>query len=314
MTSQTMTGRAQSLPKAAGQRVTSPPIPLVNRFHETNRFKLPGPHPEEPRSQARTCAAERGVSKDGRESIRCGHPSRRIGSADAPQDEVQGTCRYDSNFGNAVLGDLISCAPLRRPVAPRLWQLFIIAAVTIQLSTANGIAGGDAASPVQSLLGPDVPAAVELAPLTGNPIAEVPLDRLSATRDRPLFSPGRRPTVAPQPPPARPRIEHAPPSSPVQSPTVTLFGIVVGSHGPRAFIGRGPTDPIVGVRPGDDVNGWMVSAITERSLVLSHADLTATFVLFSPENASRVAHFESAAPSQQIQRPRNDGHPRIRIR
>ena len=31
----------------------------------------------------------RGVSKDGRESMRCGHPSRRIGSADAPQDEVQ---------------------------------------------------------------------------------------------------------------------------------------------------------------------------------------------------------------------------------
>ena len=29
----------------------------------------------------------RGVSKDGRESMLCGHPSRRIGSADAPQDE-----------------------------------------------------------------------------------------------------------------------------------------------------------------------------------------------------------------------------------
>ena len=67
--------------------------------------KLPGPHPEEPRSS-------RGVSKDGRESMRCGHPSRRIGSADAPQDEVQGACRYDSNFGNAVLvllGDSIRC-------------------------------------------------------------------------------------------------------------------------------------------------------------------------------------------------------------
>jgi general secretion pathway protein N len=201
---------------------------------------------------------------------------------------------------------------LRRPFAPRLWPLFIIAALGIQVSTANGIAGGDAASRARAQSSPDSPGAVEL-PLVRNPFADVPLDRLSATRDRPLFSPSRRPTVPPPPPPAGPRIEHAPRPSPVQSPTVALFGIVVGAQGPRAFIGTGPTDPIVGVRPGDDVHGWMVTAITERSLVLSRADLTATFMLFSPENASRVAHVDSAAPSQQIQRP-NDGHPRIRIR
>ena len=232
-----MTGRAQSLPRATGQRVAAPPI---------------------------------------------------------------------------ALGDRVSCMPLRRPVARRLWLLFIIAAVAIQVSTANGIAGTDAASHVRARLGPDAPGAV------GNPIAEVPFDRLSATRDRPLFSPSRRPAVLPQPPPpAGPRIEHAPRPSPVQSPSVALFGIVVGAQGPRAFIGMGPTDPIVGVRPGDDVHGWMVTAITQRSLVLSRADLSATFMLFSPENASRVAHVDSAAPSQQVQRtPRtpNDGHPRIRIR
>ena len=36
------------------------------------------PHPEEPRSQRRSCAAKRGVSKDGCAFMRCVHPSRRI--------------------------------------------------------------------------------------------------------------------------------------------------------------------------------------------------------------------------------------------
>jgi hypothetical protein len=217
-----------------------------------------------------------------------------------------------------ALGDRVSCTPLRRLVARRLWQLFIIAAVGIQASTANGIAGADTANRVRAQSALDAPGAIALPPLVGNPIAKVPLDRLSATRDRPLFSPSRRPTVPAQPPPPPgPRIEHAPRPSPVQSPSVALYGIVVGAQGPRAIIGMGPTDPIVGVRPGDDVNGWRVTAITQRSLVLSRADLSATFMLFSPENASRVAHVDSAAPNQQVQRtPRtpNDGHPRIRIR
>jgi general secretion pathway protein N len=193
--------------------------------------------------------------------------------------------------------------------AQRLCELLIIAAAGVHVSTGDGIAGADTTSSTQARLSPDV----ELPPLVGNPIAQVPLDRLSATRDRPLFSASRRPT-APPPPPAAPRIEHAAQRSPVQSPSVALFGIVIGAQGPRAFIGTGPTDPIVGVRPGDDVSGWRVTAITQRSLVLSRADLSATFMLFSPENASRVAHFDSAAPSQQAQRTPNDGHPRIRIR
>jgi hypothetical protein len=215
-----------------------------------------------------------------------------------------------------AFGDRVVCASLRRLIAASLLgQRLIIAAVGVSMSAGAGIVGSGAASRAQVRLGPDAPGAVELPPLVGNPIAEVPRDRLSATRDRPLFSPSRRPTVPPQPPPpAGPRIEHAPPPSPVPSPSVALFGIVVGPLGPRAFIGTGPTDPIVGVRPGDDVNGWMVTAITQRSLVLSRADLSATFTLFSPENASRVGHFDSAAPGQQVQRTLNDGRPRIRIR
>jgi general secretion pathway protein N len=194
-------------------------------------------------------------------------------------------------------------------VTPRLWQLLILAAIGVQVSTGGGIAGADAAR-----LSPNASIAVELPASVGNPVAEIPLDRLSATRDRPLFSPSRRPAFLPQPAPAGPRIEQAPRPPPVQTPSVALFGIVVGAQGARAFIGTGPTDPVVVVRPGDDVKGWKVTAITKRSLVLSRAEMSTTFMLFSPENANRIAHFDSAAPSQQVQRTPDETHRRVRIR
>jgi general secretion pathway protein N len=222
------------------------------------------------------------------------------------------------HIGAAPIGlrDRVLCASLRRLItAPRLCQLLMVAAIGAQVSSGHGNANADTARRAQARLGPDPSIDAGLAALIGNPIAEVPMDRLSATRDRPLFSPSRRPAVPPQtrPPPSMSR-EPAPPPSPVQAPSVALFGIVVSEEGPRAFIAMGPTDSVFGVRPGDDLNGWRVTAITKRSLVLSRADLSATFMLFSQENASRTAHFDAATLSQQVQRTPNVGHPRVRIR
>jgi hypothetical protein len=59
------------------------------------------------------------------------------------------------------------------------------------------------------------------AGILGNPLQAQSLDGLSATRDRPLFSPDRRPPA----PPPRP-VERAP-EAPAAPPDVTLLGIVV---------------------------------------------------------------------------------------
>src|SRR5215467_856864 len=65
-----------------------------------------------------------------------------------------------------------------------------------------------------------------------NPLEAQPLDRLSATRDRPLFSPTRRPTPPPPPPPP----EQPPVAVVPQPPNLTLSGIVVDDEGARAII------------------------------------------------------------------------------
>ena len=119
-------------------------------------------------------------------------------------------------------------------------------------------------------------------PTMANPLAAQPLDRLSATRDRPLFSPTRRPTPPPPPPPP----EQAPVAVIPQPPNLTLVGIVLDDEGARALI-RSSATKADRVQIGDDIGGWKVAQIDGRRLVLSLDGRFATFTLFSNENAQQ---------------------------
>jgi hypothetical protein len=168
-------------------------------------------------------------------------------------------------------------------------QLLVVAAVALHGSTACAqMASADPTSNALVQAMPDAAIDIEMPSVSDNPVADVPLDRLSDTRNRPLFSRSRRPPAPPAPTAIAARVEPQPlPLLP--PPGVALFGIVVGPQGPRAYIAAGATDRIIGVRPGDDVSGWTVTAITRSNLVLSRAERSATFTLFSPGNATRTA-------------------------
>lgn len=118
---------------------------------------------------------------------------------------------------------------------------------------------------------------------SSNPLQAQSLDRLSATRDRPLFSPTRRP-VPPPPPPVEREPEVAAPSPP---PSVTVVGIVIDGEGARAIVRSGMGTKLDRVQIGDDVGGWKVSQIEARRLVLSLDGRLATFTLFSDERGNR---------------------------
>jgi general secretion pathway protein N len=122
-----------------------------------------------------------------------------------------------------------------------------------------------------------------------SPLAAYPLDRLSATRERPLFSPSRRP---PAPPPA-PVIAAAPPPPP---PNLILFGIVMDAEEAHAVVGVGTADKTRRVRIGDDIGGWKVTQIEERQLVLSLDDRSATFTLFRGQRAGQGDSQPLSAP------------------
>jgi hypothetical protein len=111
---------------------------------------------------------------------------------------------------------------------------------------------------------------------------QISLDDLKETRDRPLFSPSRRPrpanvevaVTAPPPPP--------PPQAPVTAPNLTFLGTFESATEVGAAVQIPPNDKPVVVRYGTYIDGWRVVDISHKRLVLAFQDRTAVFTLFNP--------------------------------
>jgi hypothetical protein len=129
------------------------------------------------------------------------------------------------------------------------------------------------------------------------PLAAQPLDGLSATRERPLFSPTRRP------PPAPPVVAEGPPPPPPPPPPpdVALFGIVMDGESARAVIRANPAANVTRVEIGDDVGGWKVVQIEGRKLVLALDGRLATFVMFAGNHANAAP--KPGSMSQVVDKP-----------
>jgi hypothetical protein len=154
----------------------------------------------------------------------------------------------------------------------RHFQLFAVACVVAFPSIALAAdAGGEASARSGAVL--------------GNPLWALALDQLPATRDRPLFSPSRRPPPRPE----APRVEItasipvAPPPS--RPPSIVLMGVVTAADGTWALVRAGSSDKITPARLGDEISGWKVSEIGSRRLVLSSDDRSVSFALFAHMSA-----------------------------
>jgi general secretion pathway protein N len=126
-----------------------------------------------------------------------------------------------------------------------------------------------------------------------NPVAAQTMEGLSATVDRPLFSPSRRAPAPPVPAAEAPAL----PPPPAPPPNVVLVGIVMDGESARAVIRAGADKKIMRARIGDDVGGWKVAQIEGRKLVLSLDDRLATFTLFNNRAGEPRAINEAAAPN-----------------
>lgn len=114
-----------------------------------------------------------------------------------------------------------------------------------------------------------------------NPVAAQSLEQLSAIVDRPLFSPSRRP---PAPPPEPAPVAQAPePPPPPPPPNLVLFGVVMDGESARAVVRAGADKRMIRAQIGDEIDGWKVSQIEGRKVVLSLDGRFATFTLFSDD-------------------------------
>ena len=158
------------------------------------------------------------------------------------------------------------------------------------------------------LVGSAQVARVETASPAGltNPLAAPSLNRLSATRERPLFTPSRRAA----PPPA-PVASAAPVESVTAPPQIALVGVVIGVEGPHAVVNDLALNKIVRLRIGDEIEGWKVREIDERLLVLWHDGRSTSFTLFNGQHAKPpAAQTLNAANKPPEPGPRQPHRPR----
>lgn len=129
------------------------------------------------------------------------------------------------------------------------------------------------------------PRTVARPPLSANPLWGIPLSQLSATRDRPIFSPSRRP-----PPPvvaAEPVTVKPPPrKKEITPPQLSLVGTIAGEdEGFGIFLDRS-SKTALRLKLGEDYQGWKLRSIRGREVTMEKNEQRAVLRLPDPGAAA----------------------------
>lgn len=119
---------------------------------------------------------------------------------------------------------------------------------------------------------------------TGNPLWTIQFKKLVATRERPLFSPTRRP---PKPPAVR--LPASPPAVPVEPdrPPLVLIGTVVGENEAIGVFRDQSTKRTIRLRRGEHQYGWVLGRLNKRDAVLQQGNAT-VFLALSADSVPPV--------------------------
>lgn len=142
------------------------------------------------------------------------------------------------------------------------------------------------ASPAPDPAVAPAPATVEQPPaqraLSDNPLWAIPLGRLSASRERPLFAPTRRPPApAPVAMPAPVQVAPPPPAEP-EKPQLSLLGTIVGSEKIGLFIDSA-SKSVVRLKAGENHKGWTLRAVERRQVEFARGLDIAVLDIPSPD-------------------------------
>jgi hypothetical protein len=133
----------------------------------------------------------------------------------------------------------------------------------------------------------------------GNPLWAIPLNTLTATRARPIFSPSRRP-----PPPAIVAAPYVPPpqaSTPVEPdrPQLMLVGTVTGDTEAFGIFLDQAVNKIVRLKLGDLYGGWVMRQVRGREVMLQKHDEIIFLALPPPGTKPAVSGTQVADEPEQ---------------
>jgi hypothetical protein len=130
---------------------------------------------------------------------------------------------------------------------------------------------------------------------SGNPLWAVPLKQLSATRERPIFSPSRRP-----PQPAVAAAPYVPPPAPpkpieLPRPQLSLVGTISGEAAGFGIFMEQVGDKVLRLKTGENHKGWTLLEVRARQIVLQKDNETITLSLPAPGNIQTTASTKTDA-------------------
>ena len=129
------------------------------------------------------------------------------------------------------------------------------------------------------------PAVPPAKALSANPLWAIPLTQLSGTRDRPIFSPSRRPPpvvadtepVVAKPPPRKKEI---------QPPPLSLVGTIASDDESFGIFVDQSTKVALRLKAGEDYQGWKLLRIRGREVTMEKDQQAAVLTLPQPGGQS----------------------------
>jgi len=113
----------------------------------------------------------------------------------------------------------------------------------------------------------------------GNPLSVISLANLSTTRDRPVFSPSRRPLLPVASAPIVSPQEKAPEP---KKPQFVLIGTIAGDKQSFGIFLDRVANTVLKLKPKEEHQGWILREVRSRATVLEKDDKTATLTLPAP--------------------------------
>jgi general secretion pathway protein N len=175
-----------------------------------------------------------------------------------------------------------------------------ISAVSSEPPEADGPQTGPRAiSTWRNPVTPSAPVAVvQDRALSANPLWAIPLTQLPLTRDRPIFSPSRRPPPPAVAPVAVPKLVVAPRPSEPERPQFSLVGTVAGDDDGFGIFLDQATNAVFRLRVGGEYQGWKLRSVRGRETIVEK-DLQIVSLALSQPSAERLV-VEVPSPAVQL--------------
>jgi hypothetical protein len=141
--------------------------------------------------------------------------------------------------------------------------------------------------------------------LSANPLWAMPLGQFTATRERPIFSPSRRPPAAAVAPVMPSNVVAVPKPKEPERPQLTLVGTITSDEEGFGIFLDQSTKAVLRLKVGEDFQGWKLRTVQGRETALEKGEQVITLVLPQPGlgQASTEVPPPPPAPATQRMRP-----------